>query len=288
MKYETIELTSETRSKLPGDFIKLSDGYTHYELADPGKGSVIVFVNGFVTSCFAWDKQVDELTKQGFQVLRYDLFGRGFSDRPNTVYDNALFVRQLYELLTKLKLTMKKVILVGWSMGGAISISFTNAYPELVSKLILVAPTGFPFPGLSLVKILKIPLLNKLIFYNIWHKLMTKRIKSVLKIKDTSSDEFKKSTIQMEYKGFLKALLLNLTQMNIHHLEEIYSEVGKLKIDKMLIWGKNDNTIPFNLHERIIEHLPGIIFHPMENVGHAPHYHNPRKFNELILKFIED
>jgi len=288
MRYETKELNSQTRSNLPGSFIKLSDGYTHYELTGPKDGDLIVLVHGFVTPYFAWDKQIEEFTKQGFQVLRYDLFGRGFSDRPKRRYDSNLFVRQLQELLAELKFRKHKIVLIGWSMGGAISINFTKTYPEVVSKLILVAPIGLPSPRLSSALIFKVPLLRKIIFYNFGHKLMSKRIKSVLQIEDINSDEFEKMVEQMEYKGFLKSLLLTGTQMNIYHLEEVYKEVGKLEMAKMLIWGEVDGSVSFKLHTKVIEYLPGIIFHPMKDIGHAPQYTNSSKFNELVLQFIKD
>ena len=288
MKYETKELTSVTRSKLPGNFIKLTDGHTHYELLGSEKGDLIVLVHGFVTPYFAWDKQIEDFTKQGFQVLRYDLFGRGFSDRPKKRYDNNLFVKQLHELLVELNFQKHKIFLIGWSMGGAISLNFTKTYPEVVSKLILVAPIGLPSPGLSSALLFKIPLLRNIIFYNFGHKIMSKRIKSVLQIEDINSDEFKKVVEQMEYKGFLKALLLTGTQMNVYHLEDVYKKVGKIKASKMLIWGEDDESVSFEIHKKVIEYLPGIIFHPMKDIGHAPQYTNSSKFNELVLKFIKD
>ena len=44
MEYETIELTSDVRSSLPGEFVELSDGYVHYELVGPEDGEVVVLV----------------------------------------------------------------------------------------------------------------------------------------------------------------------------------------------------------------------------------------------------
>ncbi|MCK5303604.1 MAG: hypothetical protein KAJ72_00005, partial [Candidatus Heimdallarchaeota archaeon] len=93
---------------------------------------------------------------------------------------------------------------------------------------------------------------------------------------------------QMEYKGFLKALMLTVTQMNMFHLEDDYKEVGKLEIAKMLIWGEIDDSVSFELHTKVIEYFPGIIFHPMKDIGHAPQYNNSKKFNELVLEFIKD
>ena len=40
-------MTPETRASLPGQFIALADGVTHYELAGPEDGPVGVLVNGF-------------------------------------------------------------------------------------------------------------------------------------------------------------------------------------------------------------------------------------------------
>ncbi len=77
---------------------------------------------GFSVPCFIWDPTYEFLTASGFRVLRYDLFGRGFSDRPKAPYDIDLFCKQLKELLDKLEL--EKVNLIGLSMGGPITAFF--------------------------------------------------------------------------------------------------------------------------------------------------------------------
>ena len=43
---EKKSLTPETRAGLPGQFIALADGVTHYELAGPEDGPVVVLVDG--------------------------------------------------------------------------------------------------------------------------------------------------------------------------------------------------------------------------------------------------
>jgi len=67
------------------------------------------------------------------RVLRYDLYGRGFSDRPDTVYNQTCFDKQLCELLTALG-NDKPINLIGLSMGGAIAIGFADKHPELVAN----------------------------------------------------------------------------------------------------------------------------------------------------------
>ncbi|MGB8981793.1 MAG: alpha/beta hydrolase, partial [Anaerolineales bacterium] len=92
---ETRELNEITRREAGGSFIQLSDGFTHYELSNPHAEETVVLVHGFSCPYFVYDLTFEFLTQSGFRVLRYDLLGRGFSDRPETVYNIDLFVRQL-------------------------------------------------------------------------------------------------------------------------------------------------------------------------------------------------
>ena len=121
---ETKALNESTRKEADGLFIQLSDGITHYQLGgdENGDADAVVLVHGFSVPSFIYDPTFEFLSKQNFRVLRYDLFGRGFSDRPNLKYDVHLFVKQLKELLDKLN--FKKINLVGLSMGGPITAKF--------------------------------------------------------------------------------------------------------------------------------------------------------------------
>ena len=63
---------------------------------------IVVLIHGGTIPSFVWDKQVKPLTQAGFQVLRYDQFGRGYSDRPSVDYDRAFYQKQLGDLLAAL------------------------------------------------------------------------------------------------------------------------------------------------------------------------------------------
>ncbi|MFX1507287.1 MAG: alpha/beta fold hydrolase, partial [Promethearchaeota archaeon] len=92
MEYEHEELNEATRKTLKGEFIQLSRGYTHYELDGPVDGDITVLVHGFSTPLFIWNPTFELLVREGFRVLRYDLYGRGYSDRPVLKYTMDLFV----------------------------------------------------------------------------------------------------------------------------------------------------------------------------------------------------
>jgi pimeloyl-ACP methyl ester carboxylesterase len=100
-----MELTAERRAASGGQYVTLSEGVTHYELAGATGETTVVLVHGFSVPSFIWDPTFEALKQAGFRVLRYDLFGRGLSDRPRGRYDLERFVRQLAELLRALQLS---------------------------------------------------------------------------------------------------------------------------------------------------------------------------------------
>jgi pimeloyl-ACP methyl ester carboxylesterase len=116
---ETKELTYNLRKNTNGSYAELSGGVTHYELDGPDSGKVVVLVHGFSVPYYIWNGTYEYLAEHGFRVLRYDEFGRGYSDRPDTVYNKALYMDQLKELIKKLELK-QPVSLVGVSFGGAV------------------------------------------------------------------------------------------------------------------------------------------------------------------------
>lgn len=70
-----------------------------------------------------------------------DLYGRGYSDAPETTYDSTLYTTQLALLMQYLK--WDKANIVGLSMGGGIAAAFTAQFPYLVDSGIgLIASAG--------------------------------------------------------------------------------------------------------------------------------------------------
>src|SRR5205823_6022724 len=116
---ETLTLDDAARRKAPnGQFIRLAGGVTHYQFDGAPGGRVVLLINGFSTSYNIWDPTFDALTQEDFRVLRYDLFGRGYSDRPIAKYDANLFDQQALDLIDALGI--RQVDVGGVSMGGPI------------------------------------------------------------------------------------------------------------------------------------------------------------------------
>ncbi len=82
---EKITLSDTVRVSLPGQFVKLPLGVVHYELAGPENAPTVVLVHGFSVPYYIWDPTFEALTRAGFRVLRYDLYGRGFRTGPKPI-----------------------------------------------------------------------------------------------------------------------------------------------------------------------------------------------------------
>src|SRR6478736_6702893 len=115
---ERLDLTPAVRASAPGAFVALADGYTHYEIAGPASGRTVVLAAGATVPYYIWDPTFAALTTAGFRVLRYDYYGRGYSDRPDIAYTQDLYVRQLAELLDAVHFT-DPIDLAGLSYGGS-------------------------------------------------------------------------------------------------------------------------------------------------------------------------
>lgn len=282
---ENRDLDESTRKEAGGSFIKLTDGTTHYELSGPENGKPIVLVHGFSVPYFIFDPTFDFLTKAGFRVLRYDLIGRGYSDRPKTAYKIDLFVRQLRDLLEALNLP--QVNLLGLSMGGPITASFIDQNPQVVDKFILIDPAGAKRVTLSLLlEAVKLPIFGELALGLFGSGSMVKGIASDMFDPELVEHFQAQYKIQMQYKGFKYAILSTMRNRMLESFAETYARVGKLKKPTLLIWGKNDATVPFKNSSEILKAIPHAEFHPIENCGHIPHYEKPEIVNKVLLEFL--
>ena len=138
---EDRRLDAATRRTLRGSYVELSDGVTHYELAGPEDGALVVLVGGITIPLFYWDRAAEQLHAQGLRTLTCSAYGRGGSDRVRRTYDEALFVRQLAELTAALDLTPPWHV-VGTSMGALVAMAYANRYPEAAATLTVVGPAG--------------------------------------------------------------------------------------------------------------------------------------------------
>ena len=283
---ETKELNEETRITASGSFIQLPDGITHYEPGGNESGAVVVLVHGFSVPYFIYDPTFDFLTKSGFRVLRYDLFGRGFSDRPRARYNIDLFVKQLVDLLDALRIS-RPVNLIGLSMGGPITATFTARHAERVKALTLIDPAGARSITMTpLLGVMKMPFVADAIVRLVGGDPFVQSIAKDFFDPDLMEHFTSQFRVQMQFRGYLRAILSTIQNGMLDSFEDVYKQVGKMDKPVLLFWGRNDKLVPFEHSNNLRAAIPNVEFCVIENCGHIPHYEKPEEVNPILLEFL--
>ena len=280
---EQLEIDSSVRQSVAGEFASLSDGYTHYELGGPANGRVIVLAAGFSVPYYIWDPTFASLVGAGFRVLRYDYYGRGYSDRPRVAYNDDLYVRQLDELLNVLHIT-GPIDLAGISFGASVITSFADKYPERVQSLVYFDPSIRRPHGTTLLAG----------FPAAWSYLTA--IFDERSWADSQLDDFfhperfpdwpARYREQLRYKGFRRARLSEfVTNAGVNQGEQL-KRVGEHPRSILVIWGKQDRTVAFEESEWFMKTLPQASLLAVESAAHLPQWEQPQIVHPDLIRFL--
>lgn len=285
----TLELTDAERKKLGGSFVDLPTGNTHYELK--GEGETIVLVHGYATPFYIYDKLFDIFVKSGYRVLRYDLLGRGFSQRAKVEYTPELFSDQLYQLCETVLGDTESFYLVGTSMGGSICAEFCSQHPEMVKKLILLAPAGMDtFKPPLYMKLSAVPVIGTAIFNIIGNSTLLKKCASEMyKCGADEKDYYERKFAEaIKYKGFLRCTRSSLinTILRTDKVTESYKATSRHGIPILCIWGTIDKTMPYYQSERLLEVCPNAKLITYENSGHIFVFDEGERTADDVMTFM--
>ena len=273
-------LDASARRQAPGQFVTLSHGIVHVRIEGPEQGRPVVLVHGFSVPNYVFDKTSADLAASGFRVIRFDLYGRGWSDRPDVVYDRALFANQLLELMDTLQLP--KADLLGLSMGGAIVGRFAAEHPERVRSLVLVAPLNQPQD----ISVMAWPGVGEWLL-RAWY---------LPKLASSQLDDFphpervpgwtERFQPQTRYDGFGRAILSTIRHVTPESSLPDFEKVGKAGLPVLLVWGELDTTVPFAQHSAVQRAIPQAQFFSLPATGHLPVVEEPGLTDPQIAAFL--
>ena len=282
---ERLDLDDAARQSAPGQFARLSDGYTHYELAGPTNGPVVVLAAGATVPYYIWDPTFKALVDAGFQVLRYDYYGRGFSDRPDVAFTQALYVRQLRELLETIHIA-GPFDLAGLSFGGAVITSVAAKYPDRVRSLIYMDP-AFRTPQ-TLTALESTPSA-----WNVMTAILDERGWADGQLGDFLHPERfpewpDRYRPQLRYRGFRRARLSDLRSNADADQREELQAVGRHPRPVLVIWGKQDPNVPFELSASLMAVMPYARLLAVDQAGHLPQWEQPTVVQPAIVSFLRE
>jgi len=274
-------LDADARRQAPGQFVTLSHGIVHVRIAGPEQGRPVVLVHGFSVPSYVFDRTSADLAAAGFRVIRFDLYGRGWSDRPKVDYDRRLFADQLLELMDTLQ--VPKADLLGLSMGGAIVGRFAAEHPERVRSVVLVAPLtrahdisvmAWPGVGEWLTRAWFLP------------SLATSQLEDFAHPERVAgwAERFQP---QMRYDGFGRAILSTIRHLSNESSLPDFEKVGKEGLPVLLVWGDADKTVPYAEHADVQRAIPQARFVSLPGLGHLPVVEDPAAVHPQVGAFLK-
>ncbi|PIE48953.1 MAG: alpha/beta hydrolase [Flavobacteriales bacterium] len=110
----------------------------HY--TDTGTGTAILLLHGFLEDYTIWKEIAEKLSKNN-RIITIDLLGHGKTGNIGYIHTMENQADMVFTLLKSLKL--QKVILIGHSMGGYVSLAFADKYTHSVKGICLLNSTPF-------------------------------------------------------------------------------------------------------------------------------------------------
>lgn len=120
------------------------DARIYYDVR--GDGPPLVLIHGAWASHEWWRWQIPALSRE-YRVFSLDVRGHGRSSALERAYSVEGFARDLEIFLQNVG--VDECALIGWSMGGIISMQFCLDHPSLVKALILIATRGHWNPAMK-------------------------------------------------------------------------------------------------------------------------------------------
>jgi pimeloyl-ACP methyl ester carboxylesterase len=251
-----------------------ADG-VHVRAIRAGHGdTTLVFLHGFGESLMAWRPLLDRFDRH-YRILAFDLPGFGLSDKPAGLYDYASYLRWLDDFIARA--TSGPLVLIGHSMGGQLAAGLALQHPDRVVAMVLIAPAG---DGIS-------PLLSD--SEGIASPATTWVVSALgYVLPEHDSTWLREPPADLAYQPVQDSAAARAVRQVLGHFDfaAVGTDFSAIRQPVLLIWGREDPTIPFEIGERIADQLPCRRFVPLLAL-HRPHQSLPDTVAAEIRVFLQ-
>lgn len=242
-----------------------------------GKGRVVVLLHGFLENMTMWDEIIAVLSKK-YRVIAIDLLGHGKSENIGYIHsmeDQALMVKAVLD-----SLNLRKYVLIGHSMGGYVSLAFSQLFLSHVKGLCLMNSTPLddsPEKKINRDRAIEAVKLNHKTFVRMSVPNLFAPY-NLIKYKNEVSVVVEQA-MQMQAQGIIASIEgMKLRKNRVLALK-------KLSIPTQLIIGQNDGAIDIETTLQSVENTATeIIVFPD---GHMSHLENKAALIETLHLFVK-
>lgn len=257
---------------------------TRVRYVDAGKGMPVVLVHGLGASMYAWRKNIAPLAAAGFRVIAFDNRGFGFSDQPDSGYDNAAYARLLVALLDSLHLA--DAVLVGHSMGGAIAAEVAIDHPSRVRGLVLIASAGLGVREPLLFRVARWPVVGPSLLALRGRGLTGRILRSTYadprRVSEEDVDQYYAPVARESYGRTLRLVLRRF------RFDALVGRLDHVAAPTLVLWGDHDRMVPLPLGRALAAGIPRSALLIVPDAGHAVQEEAPNEVNRLLIKFLNE
>jgi 4,5:9,10-diseco-3-hydroxy-5,9,17-trioxoandrosta-1(10),2-diene-4-oate hydrolase len=273
---------SQDRPPTPpfGRTVTLKQGYELHYL-EAGSGAPVVFVHGSGPGVNAYSNFFPNyrlIAAAGYRSVLPDMVGFGWSSKPTGIdYTLELFVPTLREFLDQLEI--KRCVLVGNSLGGAISMKFAIEHPARVEKLIVMGPGGIE----SRETYFKMPGIQKMVSQFVGTGFDREGLRRFLGLLAYDPKFITDELVEQRFNVLQTQPKDVLSRMSI---TDLTPELDKLRCPLLGFWGIEDQFCPASGYEKILRAVPDSRFIMYSRCGHWAMIERAEDFNRNVIEFL--
>lgn len=272
--------------------ISLSNN-TSIAYVEQGQGAqTLLFIHGLGSYLPAWNKNLQELSKN-YRCIAIDLPGYGKSSKGNYKFSMTYYAQVIKEFAEKKKLD--NLVLVGHSMGGQIALTAAWQYPELIQKLVLIAPAGFETFNKGQLDWLKNAMTPDAVRFTTVEQIRTNLAYNFYNMPEDAEFMFTDRVAMrgaIGFDGYCYAVSESVKGMVD---QPIFQFLPEIKQPVLAIFGANDNLIPNrylnpgrtqDVALKGIEKMTNGTLVMLDNTGHFAQFEKPDAVNAEIKAFL--
>ncbi len=248
-----------------------------------GGGDAVVFLHAGVCDKRMWQDQMAALADR-YHVIAYDR--RGFGE---TTYEAETFshVRDLRSVLDGIEI--ERATLVGCSQGGRFSLDFALAYPDRVSKLVLVAPAVGGAPEVERYP----PDIEKMVeaaeaAEDAKDFELLNRLEAHMWLDGPRSAEGRVQGPARDLFFTMNIIpLKSASPGKFAPAADTWGRLGEITAPTLLLWGDRDFPHLQERFEQMRDRIRNLTVEIMPGTAHLPNLEQPERFNAILRAFLE-
>ncbi|MEH0007514.1 MAG: alpha/beta hydrolase [Flavobacteriales bacterium] len=239
-----------------------------FNYIDAGSGFPLILLHGLMGNLSNFSETIAHFSKKNYRVIAPCL---PMYELPLLKTNVTSFAQYLDELIKWL--AIKRVTLIGNSLGGHIALIYTKRRPEMIHSVVLTGSSGLyenavgnSFPKRKNVEYIR------------------KKALDVFHDPDMVTDELVAELFELVNDRNKIIKTLSVAKSAIRH--NMARELAAFRMPFCLIWGRNDKVTPPDVAEDFHRLLPDSDLYWIDHCGHAPMMEKPEEFNEILDKWL--